>query len=56
MRVSVPSAALGALHSDVRAVIVIPELGVVQLANSVLHVLSNAVEECKGVQRRGEER
>ena len=52
MRVGVPSAALGALHSDVGAVIVIPELGVVQLADCVLHVLSGTVEEV-GVHRRG---
>jgi hypothetical protein len=56
VRFSVPSAALGALHSDVGAVIVIPELSVVQLADCVLHVLSGTVEEVGVHRRRGEER
>jgi hypothetical protein len=63
VRVAVPSAALSALHSDVGAVIVIPELCVVQLADSVLHVLSDTVEEGrvnraggKREERRGEDR
>jgi hypothetical protein len=65
--VGVPSAALGALHSDIGAVIVIPELGVVQLADCVLHVLSNTtrkdvqerIKDNRGEkrgQKRGEER
>ena len=54
VHVAVPSAAFSTLHSDVRAVIVIPELGVVQLADSVLHVLSDVVEEgCTGEERKG---